>query len=76
MPLALAALRARFRGFDNYGIIKELINRRAYLKAKNSRGKMALLKTACNGDLAIIRILHEKWQILICEIKKAKCHWI
>jgi hypothetical protein len=32
MPLALvalSALRAGFRGFDNYGIVKELIDRRA-----------------------------------------------
>jgi ankyrin repeat protein len=76
MPLALAALGAGFRDFDNYGIIKEFIDRRADVNAKNSRGRMPLLKAACNGDLVIIRILHEKWQILICEIKKAKRQWI
>jgi ankyrin repeat protein len=76
MPLALAALGARFRGFDNYGIVKELIDRRADLNAKNSRGRTRLLKAAYNDDLAVIRILLEKWQIMICEIKKAKYHWI
>jgi ankyrin repeat protein len=34
MPLALAALEAGFRGFDNYDIVKELIDRRADLNAK------------------------------------------
>jgi ankyrin repeat protein len=79
MPLALAgltALGAWFRGFDNYGIVKELIDRRADLNAKNSKRRTPLLKAACNKDLAIIRIFLEKWQILIYEIKKGKHHCI
>jgi ankyrin repeat protein len=73
---AFAALGAGFRCFDNYGVVKGLIDRRADVNAKNSKGRTLLLKAACNEDLAIIRILHEKEQIFICEIKKAKRHWI
>jgi ankyrin repeat protein len=60
MPLALTAFGAEFRDFDNYGIVKEFIDRRADFNGKNSRGRMPLLKAACNGDLTIIRILLEK----------------
>jgi ankyrin repeat protein len=60
MPLDLAAFGARFRGFDNYGIVKELIDMRADVNAKNSKGRTPLLKGACNEDLAIIRIFLEK----------------
>jgi hypothetical protein len=31
---AFGALGARFRGFDNYGVVKELIDRRADVNAK------------------------------------------